>query len=499
MNAKNLLTLALLATTAATLAGCGGGSSTPPDTGSYVPNPAPTPAPTYPTNSGRVTVTSDYAGAPAQSVTVAVLDSGINSQHQEFTDNGGKNGVGGAIVSGGINTVNAYDNAYPTLPQTSGNLDTTNYQWNSSQYSNESYHGNFVASIIAGAHTGYSGDASLYIEKITGYGTASANVIDFGFSDAANNGAQFANLSFGYDPISEYQQTANYENSVNGYQGTVRNATDADWVSWQNTISHGLGMVVSAGNNSLNFSTSHATAAGWNVNNPLYKQVLIVGALSSDNSTLASYSNYAGDDPNVQARFITAVGTNTGADPSTNTKYGQFMGTSSAAPIVTAAAATLKSYWSFMTPAQVEQRLLDTADKNFNSLWNQNNCGTSGALNCGSYYYGSGRLDLNAAMQPAGVVVTTTAASVPTSASAQSAPAAATGISVPASLAPVAASVKAASVGVQGFDAIGRNYTLNLAPSVSTFADPTQTVSYKMTGFAAKFMQSGQPFKTLDQ
>uniref|UniRef100_UPI002AD4CD7C S8 family serine peptidase n=1 Tax=Halothiobacillus sp. TaxID=1891311 RepID=UPI002AD4CD7C len=220
----------------------------------------------------------------------------------------------------------------------------------------------------------------------------------------------------------------------------------------------------------------------------------------STNANLASYSDYAGDNPLVQSRFLVASGTNMGADPTSNTAYGSFTGTSSATPVVTAAASTLKAYWSFMTPTQVEQRLLDTADKNFNALWSQNNCGTSGTLNCGTYTFGQGRLDLNAALAPAGVVVTATGASVPTGVSASSAPVQATSLTVPAAMASIQKQVQAASVGIQGFDSIGRNYTVNIAPSIGTAVDPSQALGNKMGGVMDSFMTKGATsFTAFDQ
>jgi hypothetical protein len=60
--------------------------------------------------------------------------------------------------------------------------------------------------------------------------------------------------------------------------------------------------------------------------------------------------------------------------------------------------------------------------------------------------------------------------------------------------------VQAASVGVQGFDAIGRNYTLNLAPQVGAAVDPTQALGNKMGGVMSAFMDKGATtFTSFDQ
>lgn len=472
------------------LSGCasgGGGSPTP----AYAP---PSTAPVAPVNNARVTITKDYNGAPAQSVGVAVLDSGINPTHQEFTDNGGKNGVGGNIVTGGILSSSIlftkYSSLYGTMPST---VNPNDYNWDGG-----SVHGNYVASIIGGANVGYSGNASMYIEKITDTTTADPTVIAAALGDAATKGMSFSNLSYGMDTVTSYQNAATQVAGEPAGSGVTvfNNAYDVQYNEFQSMISKGMGVVVSAGNNSANVSSG----ANWQSGNPMIPLTLVVGALDSTGNTLASYSNYAGENTLIQSRFLVAEGANTGADPTSNTGYSTFTGTSSAAPVVTAAAATLKSYWSFMTPTQVEQRLLDTADKNFNAQWSQNNCGSSGTLNCGSYYYGQGRLDLTAALAPAGVVVTATGTSVPTGVSAASAPVQATSLTVPAAMASIQKQVQAASVGVQGFDAIGRNYTLNLAPQVGAAVDPTQALGNKMGGVMSAFMDKGATtFTSFDQ
>lgn len=481
----------------ALLSGCGGSGGSAPDPGNYVPNPPPAPtttAPVRPTNTDRVTITSDYNGAPAKSVNVAVLDSGVNPDHQEFTDNGGKNGVGGNIITGGLSSASIlytkYSSLYGSLP---AGANPNDYNWDGG-----SVHGNYVASIIGGYNVGYSGDASMYIEKITDTTTANPTVIAAALGDAASKGMSFSNLSYGMDAVTSYQSASDQvATEAPGSGVTVfNNDYDVQYNEYQTMINKGMGVVISAGNEGVNVSTG----ANWKSGNPMIPLTLVVGALDSSGNNLATYSNYAGENPLVQSRFLVAEGTNTGADPTSNTGYGSFTGTSSAAPVVTAAAATLKSYWSFMTPAQVEQRLLDTADKNFNALWTQNTCGSSGTMNCGTYTFGQGKLDLKAALAPAGVVVTAVGASVPTGVSAQSAPVQATSLVVPASMGSIQKQVQAASVGVQGFDAIGRNYTVNLAPNVGTSIDPTQALGNKMGNVMGAFMNKGSSnFVSFDQ
>ena len=84
---------------------------------------------------------------------------------------------------------------------------------------------------------------------------------------------------------------------------------------------------------------------------------LFVGALDKhgtpdEKSTLAWYSNVAGDDARVQDQFLT-VGV-------MSDKTGLF-GTSFAAPQISGYAAVLGSKFTSATPTQIANRLLDTA------------------------------------------------------------------------------------------------------------------------------------------
>lgn len=87
------------------------------------------------------------------------------------------------------------------------------------------------------------------------------------------------------------------------------------------------------------------------------QSALFVGALSSNGSvsapaSLASYSNFAGNDPTVQSQFLTV-----GVEGSKTGLYG----TSFAAPVVSGYAAILGSKFTSATPTQIANQLLDTA------------------------------------------------------------------------------------------------------------------------------------------
>ena len=87
------------------------------------------------------------------------------------------------------------------------------------------------------------------------------------------------------------------------------------------------------------------------------RTTIYVGALSSNGTplntaSLASYSNYAGDDSTVQDRFLVV-----GVEGSKTGLYG----TSFAAPVVSGYAAILGSKFTSATPTQITNQLLNTA------------------------------------------------------------------------------------------------------------------------------------------
>lgn len=87
------------------------------------------------------------------------------------------------------------------------------------------------------------------------------------------------------------------------------------------------------------------------------QSAIFVGALTRNGTvdqkaSLASYSNFAGADPRVQAQFLSV-----GVRGDLTNLYG----TSFAAPVVSGYAAVLGSKFTTATPAQISSRLLDTA------------------------------------------------------------------------------------------------------------------------------------------
>ena len=132
----------------------------------------------------------------------------------------------------------------------------------------------------------------------------------------------------------------------------------------QTTINHAMAgtavVVKAAGNDSMAVDDADIFGRTDVFNEALIsgQSTIFVGALSkngspSDKASLASYSNYAGSNPNAQARFL-VVGVDEAA-------MGGMAGTSFGAPIVSGYAAILGSKFTSATPKQIADQLLDTA------------------------------------------------------------------------------------------------------------------------------------------
>ena len=164
----------------------------------------------------------------------------------------------------------------------------------------------------------------------------------------------------------------------------------SDFADYSNTKSV---FVVAAGNDGApctvaNFADCNLLAVDLALDSSLGDQVIVAGALNSDGTSIATYSNRAGV---LKDRFLLANG-DTGYD---NTALEDVVGTSFAAPRITGAAALLKSKFQNLTGAQAADILLLTADKDINDDGSDDFSGVSDV-------YGHGELDTGAALSPIG-------------------------------------------------------------------------------------------------
>ena len=250
------------------------------------------------------TPSSDFSGATGNGTVVAVVDTGVDLDHREFS---------GRIVQG-------YD-----------------FVSNDSIADDGNGHGTHVAGTIAGANdsigvTGVAYDALIMPIRVldnngSGY---TSDVID-GILYATNNGADVINLSLG----------------GGGYSQAM-----ADAIAYATSL--GSVVVMAAGNSggsSPDYPAAHAVDYG-----------LAVGAVDQ-NGDMASFSNLAGE---TELDYVTAPGVNIySSTPGNN--YDSYNGTSMATPQVAGAAALLMGHDPNLSAETIEDLLTGTASNNYTS------------------------------------------------------------------------------------------------------------------------------------
>jgi len=236
--------------------------------------------------------------ARGSGVTVAIVDSGIRSDHIEF---------GGALAGG-------YD-AFTGRTGVSVVNDTLG-------------HGTHVASLAAGradgrGMIGVASKARILAIKVFQGSSSSDAVIANGIRYATAQRAFAINLSLG-----------------GGQSAAIKSAL-------QGAINVGQVAVIAAGNEGAanpSWPARHASEA-W-----AKGQIIAVGAVDANN-TIASFSNRAGD---AKDFFVVAPGVNLiGAYPTSASAYAYMSGTSMATPIVTGAVAVVKSAWPYLSAKDV--------------------------------------------------------------------------------------------------------------------------------------------------
>jgi hypothetical protein len=179
-------------------------------------------------------------------------------------------------------------------------------------------------------------------------------------------------------------------------------------------------------------------------------QIIAVGAVDANN-VIARWSNRAGD---TKDYYLVAPGVSiysTYVTQNRKTKqyeesYATLSGTSMATPYVTGAVALIKSGWTWLTAPQITSILFDSAT----------DLGAPGI----DPIYGRGLLNLEAALAPIGPLTTPTSSGTSV---------AVTGTSLTGSAATSAALQTAGRAGllqVAAFDSYGRDFQVDLAPTV---------------------------------
>ncbi|WP_404474354.1 S8 family serine peptidase [Vreelandella venusta] len=241
----------------------------------------------------------------------------------------------------------------------------------------DEWHGNAVSSAIT---SGNLGNARLDLLKVEdSLGNTFSNALDYAIGEAASRGARVINASFSRRlEASDPRLSFNGVTSAASYQRVV-NANGGK----------GAIYVVSAGNAGRAIDTQ---------GNPIYTsqpglyEMMLIAVGTTANGNIHPSSSYPGDDARLQAR---AIGTDF-----VNRQVGA-QGTSISAARISEYAAGIVGQWPHLTAQQASQRLLDTASQQ-SALFQQNNCGASGTLNCGAFYLGQGIADIDAALAPEG-------------------------------------------------------------------------------------------------
>lgn len=292
-------------------------------------------------------VLDSYRG---DSVKVAVIDSGLNYEHEDFKLNGTR------IINSKSRSIEYSSSWYY-------------YEFsNNESHLNDSHgHGTNVASVIASqingvGCAGIAPNVELYVYKVTnsnnGYEwTAINNALQY----CIDNDMDVINMSF-----QAYEHEVSYGGSTmpasSGCSSVLTTKINACYNA-------GITLVGAAGN--------------YNTNEPSYpasnNHVISVGSLAkSSTTTKAGYSNTYGID-------IVAPGSVYVADVGSTSAYKETQGTSFSAPIVTAAIALYKQKHPTATPSEIESALYASCDAiSGNPSWAGN-----GRLNLEKFINGS--------------------------------------------------------------------------------------------------------------
>ena len=331
-------------------------------------------------NGGKTQIKASSAysrGWTGKGVTIAVADTGYDTDHSEFT---------GQIVA---------------------TKDYTGTGMNDQHGHGTHVLGSVVAKKDGSGTHGVAFDSKAVVIKITNSNYANTSLAADGFSWAADQGASVGNISANsnYDvyfrnsltALSDgtYKSTDDRYDYSNGQYYNMQTPTE-----WKAATDKDLIVVNSAGNQGLSISANpgyFATAVDNNGDLILGGKMLIVGAVDQNNN-IASWSNKAGhicqvvvdnsctDTYKVSDFYILAPGWT--YSTKNDGTYGTMAGTSMAAPYVTGGVALVRQMWPYMKGENVVKLLTTTANKNI-SGYNEN-------------IHGAGIMDLEKATRPVG-------------------------------------------------------------------------------------------------
>ncbi len=280
----------------------------------------------------------DYSTG-SRTVVVAVLDTGVDTDHVDLADNIWVNP--GEVAGNGVDDDNnGYIDDLSGWDFTDNDNDPSPQPTSSSFNTTVVLHGTHVSGIIGAVGdnvegvTGVNWEVSIMPLKIfNDDGDSSVAALSDAIAYAIANGADILNMSFGGYDNSKTEQAAIAE-----------------------AVAAGQLVVAAAGNDSIDLHVLPSYPV-------CYDNVLGVGATDSSDA-MASFSNYGTNCVDIGAPGQSILSTYYTADPANGftADYGFLSGTSMSTPVVSGVAALLLSVDNTLDIADLATTIIDTAD-----------------------------------------------------------------------------------------------------------------------------------------